>query len=115
MLNQLLLYLPHVFVAVVMGLVGVVIGNLVSDVVKHGVKGVGHTSSATLAALARYSIFVFTGLLVLHQLGVAKELINILFTGLVAMFAIAGGLAFGLGGKTTAEEILKGLRKKLEE
>lgn len=114
-LNQLLFYLPNVFVAVVMGLVGVVVGNLVSDVVKHGSKSLGAHSAGTLASLARYSIFVFTGLIVLHQLGVAADLIRILFTGVVAMLALAGGLAFGMGGQETAREVLKALRDRLEK
>jgi hypothetical protein len=114
-LNQLLLYLPNVFVAVVMGLVGMVVGNLLYDIVRHGAKGVGHTSGGTIATMARYVVFVFTGLLVLHQLGVAADLIQILFTGIVAMLALAGGLAFGLGGQDTAKKILKELTEKLEK
>lgn len=114
-LNQLLLYLPNVFIAVVMGLVGVVVGNLVYDLVKHGAKGVGHSSSGTLASMARYSIFIFSGLLVLHQLGVAADLIRILFTGIVAMLALAGGLAFGLGGQDSARTLLKDLRDKMSD
>ena len=114
-LNTLLLYLPNVFVAVIMGMVGVVIGNLVSDLVRHGSAGLGAHSAGTLSTFSRYSIYVFTGLLVLHQLGVAADLIRILFTGLVAMLALAGGLAFGLGGQDTARDVLKGLREKLEK
>lgn len=114
-LNKLLLYLPNVFVAVVMGMVGIVVGNLVSDLVRHGSKGMGAHSAGSLATLARYSIYVFTGLLVLHQLGVAADLIRILFTGMVAMLALAGGLAFGLGGQETARDVLRGLREKLEK
>jgi len=37
-----------------------------------------------------------------------------LFTGIVAMIALAGGLAFGLGGQETARDVLKGLRERLE-
>lgn len=114
-LNQLLIYLPNVFIAVVLGLVGVVVGNLVSDVVKHGSKGLGAHSAGAIATFARYSIFGFTALIVLHQLGVAADLIRILFTGFVAMVALAGGLAFGLGGQDTAHDILKGLKDKLEK
>ena len=113
-LNQLLLYLPNVFVAVVMGLVGVVVGNLVSDLVRHSARGLGAHSAGSLAALARYAILIFSGLLVLHQLGVAADLIRILFTGIVAMIALAGGLAFGLGGKELARDILEQLRKRLQ-
>lgn len=114
-LNQLLIYLPNVFIAVVMGLVGIVVGNLVADVVRHGSKSMGSQSTGSLSSLARYAIYIFTGLLVLHQLGVAADLIQILFTGVVAMIAIAGGLAFGLGGQDTARDILRSLREKLEK
>jgi hypothetical protein len=50
---------------------------------------------------------------ILSQLGVAADLVRILFTGFVAMMALAGGLAFGLGGKDLAAEILRALRNKL--
>lgn len=114
-LNQLLLYLPNVFVAVVMGLVGIVVGNLVSDLVRHSAKSLGAHAAGSLSTLARYAIFVFTALIVLHQLGVAADLIRILFTGIVAMLAIAGGLAFGLGGQDTAKDILQGIKDKIEK
>lgn len=114
-LNQILLYIPNVFVAVFIGVVGVAIANIIYDVVRHGAKGIGSTSAEALGAVARYSLIFFTALIVLNQLGVAAELIRILFTGIVAMLAIAGGLAFGLGGQDTARDILKGLRQKIEE
>ena len=38
----------------------------------------------------------------------------LLFTGFVAMVAIAGGLAFGLGGQGSAADILKKLREDLQ-
>ena len=114
-LNQLLLYLPNVFVAVVIGMVGVVVGNLVADVIRHSSKSLGAHSAGTLSTLGRYSIYIFTSLIVLHQLGVAADLIRILFTGVVAMLALAGGLAFGLGGQDTARDVLRNLREKLEK
>jgi hypothetical protein len=70
--------------------------------------------AGTLSAFAKSTIIFFTVLVMMNQLGVAQDLIRIFFTGLVAMVAIAGGLAFGLGGKDTAKEILENLRKKLQ-
>lgn len=112
-LNQLLFYLPNVLVAVVIGFIGFIFANLVSDLVRHSVKQVGATSANTLAVLARYSIDFFTVLIVLNQLGIAQDLIRILFTGIIAMLAIAGGLAFGFGGRDAAKEIIDEFRKKL--
>jgi hypothetical protein len=63
--------------------------------------------------MTRGIILFFTALVVLNQLGVAQDLIRILFTGIVFMVTIAGGLAFGLGGKDLARDILMELKKKI--
>jgi len=111
-LNQFLFYIPNVIVAVVIGFVGIVISNLSADLVRQSVKSAGESASSSLAAFARYTIIFFTVLIMLNQLGVAQDLIRIFFTGLVAMLAIAGGLAFGLGGKDHAKEALDDVKKK---
>lgn len=112
-LNQFLFYIPNVIVAVIIGFVGIVISNLTSDVVRQSVKSAGESASSSLAVFARSTIIFFTVLIMLNQLGVAQDLIRIFFTGLVAMLAIAGGLAFGLGGQEHAKEALDALKKKI--
>ena len=67
----------------------------------------GSQMAQIIGEVARWAIIIFTFLAALSQLGVATDLIRILFTGFVAMIALAGGLAFGFGGKDTAEKILK--------
>lgn len=114
-LNQLLVYLPNVFVAVVVGFVGMGVANLTYDVVSNVSHGMGSTSSQLLAATSRYALIFFTALVVLNQLGVAADLVRILFTGIVAMLALAGGIAFGLGGQDTARTGLKKFLTKLED
>src|SRR3989338_3123954 len=113
-INQLLFYLPNVLVAVIIGFVGLIASNLGNDLIRHSVKSIGATSANTLAALTKWLIIFFTILVVLNQLGVAQDLVRILFTGIVVMIALAGGLAFGLGGKEIAREILEELRKKFK-
>ena len=112
-LNGLLLYLPNVFVAVIVGLLGFVFANLAYDIVQHGVAGLEEKPARALAGVAHYAILFFTFLIILSQLGVAADLVRILLTGFVAMLALAGGLAFGLGGKDLAAEALRSLRDKL--
>lgn len=114
-LNQLLFYLPNVFVAVVIGLIGLVVANLAYDIVRQAAKNLGSTSANAIGGIARYAILFFTALVVLNQLGVAAALIQTLFTGIIAMLALAGGLAFGLGGQEVAKDILKGIQEKLEK
>lgn len=114
-LSGLILYLPNVFVAVVIGFVGVVLANLVHDLVLHSTVGLNEPASKSVSGIAYYIVLFATALVILSQLGVAADLVRIIFTGLVAMVAIAGGLAFGLGGRDLASEILKGLKNKLTQ
>lgn len=114
-LTQVALYLPNVIVAVIILGVGLVIGQFVHDVVVRAVTAsrLPNTSSGTLGALAKWAIIVFALLAALIQLGVAQRLIEILFAGIVAMMAIAGGLAFGLGGREQAQKWLARLEGEI--
>lgn len=113
-LNQILFYLPNVIVAVVIGFFGLVVANLASDLVKRWVKTLGSTSANALAVFAKTVIVFFTALVVLNQLGVAQDLVRILFTGIVGMLALAGGLAFGMGGREMAKDVLDELKTKMK-
>jgi len=112
-LNTFLLYLPNVFVAAIIGLIGFVLARIASDLILKSTKDLSPEASKTIASSTRVAVIVFVLLAVLTQLGVAQDLIKILFTGFVAMVALGGGIAFGLGGKNTAEDILRSIKKKL--
>jgi hypothetical protein len=114
LLNEILLYLPNVFIAVVIALVGFVLAKLAHDVILASIKGITKESAEMIATATQWAINIFVILAVLNQLGVASDLIRILFTGFVAMIALAGGIAFGLGGQSNAQEILDGIKKRLK-
>jgi hypothetical protein len=113
LLNSFLLYLPNVFVGAIIAVVGFVVARLAHDVVLASTREISPEGSQTIASIAWWAIIIFVMLAVLTQLGVAQDLIKILFTGFVAMIAIAGGISFGLGGQETAKMLLESLRKGL--
>lgn len=112
-LNRILLYIPNVLVAAIIIFLGLVIANLVHDVIQASVRGVSPQTADTTAVIAKWAIVIFVGLVALNQLGIAADLIRILFTGIVGMIALAGGIAFGLGGKDAASDIIRDIRSKL--
>ena len=112
-LKQIVLYLPNVIIAVIMLFFGTVLANFVHRVVKSAVAAAKLTSADFLAGLARWAILVFTFMASLIQLQIAEDLIRVLFTGFVAMLALAGGLAFGLGGKDYAARVLEKLKRDI--
>lgn len=113
-LKDVLAYLPNVVVASLIFVVAVVIADISEKVLRALVEstqvGYGHV----VGVIVRYSIWVFALIAILMQLGIAPMLLQTVLTGVVALIVIAGGLAFGLGGKDMAAEILSDLKRKLK-
>lgn len=105
-LNQVISYLPNIIVAAVMVIAGIIFGNFIQKITQASGETARLPHSSAAGAVAKWAIYVFTFIATLVQLGVAEVLLQTLFTGFVAMIAIAGGIAFGLGGKNTAERVL---------
>lgn len=113
-LQDVALYIPNVVVAVIILVIGLIIGQFVYQVVEKSSKASHLTATAgdALAAIAKWAIIIFALMASLSQLNIATKLIEILFTGFIAMLAVAFGLAFGLGGKEKASRFLDTLGKK---
>jgi len=94
-------------------LVAVIVADIFEKMVKAFVSKMNVKSVNWIGSTVRWSILLFAVLAALSQLGVGKDIIQILVTGFVALVVISGGLAFGLGGKDTAKEMLEGLKNKL--
>lgn len=112
-LTTIVEYIPNVLIAVIILLVGMVLANFVQEIIKTALEAAKMMSACFLAGIARWAIIVFSFMAALVQLGIAEGLIQVLFTGFVAMIALAGGLAFGLGGREYASRILNQLSKDL--
>lgn len=114
-LKSVLLYIPQVLVAALIILVAVVVGNVLRNVVKASVLGAKLHAANFLGTVTWWSVVIFGLLAALSQLGIAVAIINTLVTGFVVMIALAGGIAFGLGGKEYASDLLEKLREQVEE
>lgn len=112
-LQQVVLFIPNVIIAVIILLAGILLGNFVQNVVKTAVEAAKLSSADFLSGIAKWAILIFTFMAALVQLQIAPELIRILFMGLVAMLALSGGLAFGLGGQEHAHRFITRLKKDI--
>lgn len=105
-LNQVIAYLPNVFVAILVLFLGTLAATFVADIVRGASSGARVGNPNLFANIARYAILGFVALIALEQLQIAPALLNILFTAIVGAAALAAGLAFGLGGQETARRYL---------
>ena len=113
-LTNVLDYLPNVIVAVLIFVVAVIIADILEKIVRAAVEGVKSGYGNWVGIIVRWSIWLFAIFAILYQLKVAPGLIQTLLSGIVGLIVIAGGIAFGLGGKDVAAEILQNLKNKLQ-
>jgi small-conductance mechanosensitive channel len=113
-LKGVLAYLPNVIIAVLIFVVTVIVVDIVEKLARATIESIKVGYGQIVSAIVKWSIWVFAILAILHQLGIARPFMETLFTGLVAMLVISLGIAFGLGGKDVAAEILQDLKRKLK-
>jgi Conserved TM helix len=106
-LQQLLLWLPNLVVAIVALVIGGLAANAVSRLVGGAAAESGLGNPDLLATIARVGIWAFAIVVAVNQIGVATTLVDTLFMATVGAIALALGLAFGLGGRDTAAMIVR--------
>ena len=113
-LQDVLLYIPNIIIAALIMVVAFVAAAFMRNLVRASVLSARLHSANFLGALTWWSIVIFGFLTALSQLRIATDIIQTLVTGLIAVLALAGGIAFGLGGKEYATHLLDRFRKQVE-
>jgi hypothetical protein len=107
LLNQVLLWIPNLIVAAVILLVAPLLARFVGGTIEAGAGSMGFTNAPLLGKVAQWAIIAFAVVIAINQVGIAANLVNTLFIGLVAAIALAFGLSFGLGGREVAGDITR--------
>ncbi len=100
-LAQLIAFIPSIIAAILILILAALLANFVSGIVR------GATGSGILASVVRYAILVYAVFAAITELGIAVELTAPTFLILLGAVALAGAIAFGLGGREVAQEVLQ--------
>jgi len=114
-ISQIINWLPNIIISAAIFIIAVIIAEYVPKIIRAISEGFGIKHSNVLEEIVKWAIWVFTGLAILYQLGVARQFIITLYTGFVYFLVIAGGLSFGLGGKDAAGRLIDDISRKLKE
>ena len=107
LLNDVLLWIPNLIVAAIILLVAPLLARFVRGAIEVGAGEMGFSNAPLLGRIAEIAIVAFAVIVAINQIGIAANLVNTLFIGLVAAVALAFGLAFGLGGRDVAAELTR--------
>ncbi|MBV9582978.1 MAG: small-conductance mechanosensitive ion channel [Chloroflexi bacterium] len=105
-LEQLLLWIPNLVVALVILVIAGLAANALAGLIRGATAEAHLGNPELLATIARVAVWAFAIVIAVNQVGIATTLVNTLFMGFVGALALALGLAFGLGGRETAGEIV---------
>jgi len=114
-MEKIIRYIPNVIVASLIFVVAVIVADFLSKIIVVATQKAKFQHTVLAGEIAKWAIWIFATFAILIELEIARELLSILFTGIVAFMVIAGGLAFGLGGKDTAAEILENIKKGVKK
>jgi hypothetical protein len=112
-LRAIATYLPQLVTALLILLAGAIIADFLERLVRASTSVAHAATSGFLGTLTRGVIWLFALLTALDQLGVAEDLLQTITTGIIAMLAIAGGIAFGLGGREAAATLIDTVRREV--
>jgi hypothetical protein len=101
---RVLAYIPNAIIAVVIFGAAYVAGNLAARRLRES-RNEQQAQSKILPGAVRAGILTIGAFLALRELNIAPEILVIAFTLVFGAIAIATALAFGLGGRRTAEKV----------
>lgn len=111
-INQLVGYLPNVIAAALILLLGSLIAQVVGDALREMTIRAGVAAGPALGQVARYTLLIFAVILALAQLGIQTDLLIIAASSLLAATSLALALAFGIGSRDLARNIMAGFHAK---
>jgi hypothetical protein len=107
LLNRIFLYIPNVVAAIIVLVLGFLLGNLLATVVRTAASNAGLRNAEGLGKISLYAIVFFSAAIALIQLGIGEEIVVSAFGIGFGAAALAMAIAFGLGGKDVAAGYLK--------
>ena len=107
LLGRVVLFLPKVMVALLILAFGAYFARFVGNAVTAYCRNVHIQDADILGRLAQYAIIAFVVLIALDQVNVGGDIVRQTFLIMLAGVVFALALAFGLGGKDWAAEMLE--------
>ncbi|NMO88474.1 mechanosensitive ion channel family protein [Actinomycetospora sp. TBRC 11914] len=112
--NQVLSYLPNVLAALLIFLIAAAVAAAVGGLV-HRTMGDTPTGRVVRSA-APTLVMAIAVFMILNQLGIAPVIVNATYIALIGAVALGAALAFGLGGRDAAKDLIdSGYRRAQDE
>ncbi len=107
LLTKVLLFVPKLMVALLILAFGAYFARFIGNAVAAYCRNIQMQDADLLGAIARYAIVTFVVLIALDQVNVGGDIVRQTFLILLAGLVFALALAFGMGGRDWAADLLE--------
>jgi hypothetical protein len=107
LMSAILGFLPDLVAAILIALLGSLLANFSSEAMLIAAVNAQIQGARLIANMVRWGVLIFTGAMVLTQLGIAKEIVVAAFSIIFGGIVLAMAIALGLGGRSIAKEALE--------
>ena len=106
-ISNFLGYLPRLFAALIIFIVGLLLANLVKNGLKSLFESMEISGSKIISQIVFFILLIFISITALNQAGVNTEIITNNITMILASFLLAFALALGLGAQKVVGDLLR--------
>lgn len=99
-------YVPRLLGAILIGVFGLILGNLTRDAVTAAASAAGAPLATAVGQIARAAILIAAGLIAVAEMGIDITLLTALLSVTVLALLGAFSIAFGLGARTAVSNII---------
>jgi hypothetical protein len=104
--NKVALFLPNIIVAILVLLFGTLMARFLNRLIFTWLNNLGVTGALTISTIAEYVVQIFALFVALEQLNIGTQLMTAAFIILFGSVCLALALAFGLGGREWAADVI---------
>lgn len=108
MMAAIVLYLPRIFAALIVVIIGAWVASLLGRLTNATAAGAGIAYSDILGSVVQGAVIFFTFAMALDMIGLSFPFLTTAFAIIVGAIGLAAAIAFGLGGREYATDMLAG-------
>lgn len=112
LLERFVLFIPKLIGAVLVVAGGLLLGHFVGEIVRNAATANKLQGAVALSKAARFVVVIFSATMALEQIGIDTTIVTSSVQIVFATIGLGLAIAFGLGGKDAAAEVIKNLAEK---
>ncbi|WP_458626728.1 mechanosensitive ion channel family protein [Winogradskyella sp. PC D3.3] len=105
-ISALLSYLPHLFAALIIFIIGLIFANFVKNGLKSLFESMDLSGGKMISQIVFFLLLTFISITALNQAGINTEIISNNINMIIAAFLVAFAIAFGLGAREVVSKLL---------